>query len=71
MKPLLYCIVLRLSLGAKLNEKLNIADINKIKSDKSNEKELENIIKLSVKKQCSCCIILSKAVEITYSLEIY
>ena len=43
----------------------------KIKSDKSNEKELENIIKLSVKKQCSCCIILSKAAEITYSLEIY
>ena len=43
----------------------------RIKSDKSNKKELENIVKLSVKKQCSCCIILSKAAKITFSLEIY
>lgn len=43
----------------------------KIKSEKSNEQELKKIVKLSVKKQCSCCIILSKAVDITYSIEIY
>ena len=43
----------------------------RIKTDKSNKRDLENIVKLSVKKQCSCCIILSKAAEITYSLEIY
>ena len=43
----------------------------RIKSDKSNKKELENIVKLSVKKQCSCCIILSKVAKITFSLEIY
>ena len=43
----------------------------RIKSDESNESELNKIVKLSVKKQCSCCIILSKAADITYSLEIY
>lgn len=43
----------------------------RIKSDISNKQDLESIIKLSVKKQCSCCIILSKSVDITHSLEIY
>ena len=43
--------------------------IYKIKADKKFKNDLEKIIKLSLKKQCSCCIILGKAVEITHSLE--
>jgi len=44
--------------------------IYKIKAKKEYKEELEKIIKISVKKQCSCCIVLSKAVDITYNLEI-
>jgi len=44
--------------------------IYKIKTKKEYKEELEKIIKMSVKKQCSCCIVLSKAVDITYSLKI-
>ena len=43
--------------------------IYKIQGQDKDKKELEKIIKISVKKQCSCCIVLSKSVDITYSLE--
>ena len=50
-----------------LINKINL--IYKIKADKKFKNDLEKIIKLSLKKQCSCCIVLGKAVEITHSLE--
>lgn len=43
----------------------------RIESEEKNREDLEKFIKLSIEKQCSCCIILGKAVDITYSLEIY
>ena len=43
----------------------------KIKSEEKNREDLEKFIKLSIKKQCSCCIVLGKAIDISYSLEIY
>ena len=42
-----------------------------IESEEKNREDLEKFIKLSIEKQCSCCVILGKAVDITYSLEIY
>ena len=43
----------------------------RIESEEKNREDLEKFIKISIEKQCSCCIILGKAVDITYSLEIY
>jgi putative redox protein len=43
----------------------------RIESEEKNREDLEKFIKLSIEKQCSCCVILGKAVDITYSLEIY
>tara|TARA_X000001036_G_scaffold425942_1_gene452756 strand:+ start:19 stop:429 length:411 start_codon:yes stop_codon:yes gene_type:complete len=43
----------------------------KIKSEEKNREDLEKFIKLSIKKYCSCCIVLGKAIDISYSLEIY
>ena len=43
----------------------------KIKSEEKNRDNLEKFIKLSLKKQCSCCIVLGKAIDISYSLELY
>ena len=43
----------------------------KIKSEERNRDNLETFIKLSLKKQCSCCIVLGKAIDISYSLELY
>ncbi len=43
--------------------------IYKIKADKKYRDDFEKIIKLSLKKQCSCCLILGKSIEITYNLE--
>ena len=43
----------------------------KIKSEEKNREDLEKFIKLSIEKQCSCCVILGKAVDISFSLEIY
>jgi|TARA_B110000467_G_C18084021_1_gene348201 putative redox protein len=42
----------------------------KISAPKESKEDIEKIIKISVNKQCSCCIVLSKAVNITYSLEL-
>ena len=39
----------------------------KIKSENTNKEDLEKIIKISLKKQCSCCIIIGKSVDISYS----
>ncbi len=44
--------------------------IYKIKANIKYKTEFEKMIKLSIEKQCSCCIVLSKAVDITYSLEL-
>lgn len=43
----------------------------RIESEEKNREDLEKFIKLSIEKQCSCCVILGKAIDITYSLEIY
>jgi len=43
----------------------------RIESEEKNREDLEKFIKLSIEKQCSCCVILGKAVDITYSLEMY
>jgi putative redox protein len=42
----------------------------KIKAENTTKQDLEKIIKISLKKQCSCCIIIGKSVDISYSLEI-
>ena len=43
----------------------------RIESEEKNREDLEKFIKLSIEKQCSCCVILGKAVDISFSLEIY
>ena len=43
----------------------------RIESEEKNRKDLEKFIKLSIEKQCSCCVILGKAIDISFSLEIY
>ena len=42
----------------------------RIKSEEKNRKDLEKFIEISIKKQCSCCMVLSKAVDISFSLEL-
>ncbi len=42
--------------------------VYKIEADEKYKNDFEKIIKLSLKKQCSCCIIMKKAVEITHEL---
>ncbi len=41
-----------------------------INSDEKNKDDLEKIIKSSLNKHCSCCIVLGKAIDISYSLEL-
>ena len=43
----------------------------KIKSEEKNRDNLEKFIKLSLNKHCSCCLVLGKAIDISYSLELY
>jgi len=53
---------------AKLSKITTLHLTYNIKTKNINKESLENIIKLSVKKQCSCCLILNESVEITYKL---
>ena len=41
-----------------------------INSDEKNKDDLEKIIQSSLNKHCSCCIVLGKAIDISYSLEL-
>ena len=41
-----------------------------IDSDEKNKDDLEKIIQSSLNKHCSCCIVLGKAIDISYSLEL-
>ena len=41
-----------------------------IDSDEKNKDVLEKIIKSSINKHCSCCIVLGKSIDISYSLEL-
>lgn len=41
-----------------------------IDSDEKNRDDLEKIIQSSLNKHCSCCIVLGKAIDISYSLEL-
>ena len=41
-----------------------------IGSDEKNKDDLEKIIQSSLNKHCSCCIVLGKAIDISYSLEL-
>ena len=41
-----------------------------INSDEKNKDDLEKIIQSSLNRHCSCCIVLGKAIDISYSLEL-
>ncbi len=58
--------------ASRTNTKPSLIDkihlVYKIEAAEKYENDFEKIIQLSLKKQCSCCIIMGKAVEITHEL---
>ena len=58
--------------ASRTNTKPSLIDkihlVYKISADEKYKNDFEKIIQLSLKKQCSCCIIMGKAVEITHEL---
>ena len=58
--------------ASRTNTKPSLIDkihlVYKIAADEKYKKDFKKIIQLSLKKQCSCCIIMGKAVEITHEL---
>ena len=58
--------------ASRTNTKPSLIDkihlVYKISPDEKYKNDFEKIIQLSLKKQCSCCIIMGKAVEITHEL---
>ena len=42
----------------------------KIQTDRKNKSKIQSKIKYSLKKQCSCCVMLGKSAKVEYKLSI-